>query len=181
MKRGIMMEFLIQEYSQMFDEKRHYDNRLFSFVTMYFALLTISASVASFTYESLGRNIVLILTLIQALAGIVVVICLYKNRVSYVKACRQINSIRKFCLEKSCKDFLVQNIMPVDSGYPKFFKLDSLYFSVVIFIICINAICVGILTFCFYNNSIKAIVLLVLSLIIQFACNACFLIKRDKK
>lgn len=164
----------------MFEEKRHYDNRLFSFITMYFTLLTISASVVSFIPESIRNNIVMILSTIQILAGVVVIISLYFNRVSYVKVCRQINTIRDFSLKNNAKSFAKNNIMPIDSCYPKYFKPDSLQFFIITLIICINSICIGILNFCIFNEISISMILVALSIICQSLINAFLLMKRDK-
>lgn len=175
-------EFLIQEFSQMFEDKRHYDNRLFSFITIYFALLTISISVASFTYGSLKENmrfIILTLSLIQVLAGIVVVISLYYNRISYVMVCRQINSIRKYSLSNGTGNFFEYNVMPLNYHYPKFFMANSLHFVVTALIFFANAICLGILLYCIFRIISWSILLTVIYFVLQLVIYTYLLKQRD--
>lgn len=177
-------EFLRQEYSEMFNEKRHYDNRIFLFVTMYFTLLTICISVISFSYESLENDavyLIIILAIIQMFAGITVAISLYHNRVSLVKACRQINSIRKFCLKNGSEEFFEYNIMPLKSDYPSFLKMSSLHFAVIVFVFSINSICVGVLFFYLWSIIVVSLFLMAITMILQLAIYIFLLEKKDKK
>ena len=177
-------EFLLQEFSQMFEEKRHYDNRLFSFITMLFALLTINVSVVAFVYESSIKDIqylAIALSLIQIIAGLVVVTSLYHNRVSYVKVCRQINSIRLCSLTSLPSEYGFRNLMYINPEYPQYLKLDSMHLIVIVFVIAINSMCVGVLVFFAILNISQSIVGVFLTFSLQFFGIIHFLQKRDKK
>lgn len=178
-----MNDFLMHEYSQLYDEKRHYDNRSFSFITMYLALLTICISVVSFAFDSLGNNtryLIIALSGIQVLTGVVVVVSLYYNRVSAVKSYRQINAIRRYCLKTESFPGYI-NMMKIECDDPNYFKLDSMHFFMAALIICLNSVCAGILGGSAFGSIVCFVLFAILAFISQIIPYVAFLMKRDTK
>ena len=131
-------EYLISEYNQMFEEKRHYDNRLFAFITLFLTLLTATSAIIEFSNDP---TITFWILLLQDLTGIAIICAQYHNRVSNVKACRQINTIRKAMIEYT--EFESLNRMYVDGNYPKYFKPDTMHSILMLFTITATSICIG--------------------------------------
>lgn len=153
-----MTSFCYKSITKCLKKKDTMIVELFSFVTMYFALLTICVSVVSFalTGKFIGPDLLFslltVLSSLQVLAGIAVVISLYHNRVSAVKAYRCINTIRLHFGED-----LKKNPWKEGPKDPAYFKADSLSFAVTTLVIFINSLCIAIFTYCLSKSIIATV------------------------
>ena len=130
--------YLISEYNQMFEEKRHYDNRLFAFITLFLTLLAAAVAIIEFTQND---KIAFWILLAQDLTGMAVIFAQYHNHVSNVKVCRQINTIRKMMVVDT--DFEPLNKMYIDDNKPPYFKPDTMHSILSLFVTFITSVCVG--------------------------------------
>ncbi len=140
---SINYDFILTEYKEMFSEKRYYDGRFSSLIALYISLITftISETVIVQGVANISMNIInAVVALMCFLAGILIFLSLYFNRVNYVKVCRQINAIRQFCLKNNIPEFAEFNHMYVDDKFPKYFMKKSIHFIFFYFIAILNGI-----------------------------------------
>ena len=124
-------DFLLQEYEEMFAEKRHYDTRFSTLVSFYFSILTVTVSAISIISALSNLQIELFemaISFVISIVGLMVLLSLYYNRVNYVKVCRQINAIRAFCLDNDIPTFKESNHMYTNDAYPKYYMRNSIQF-----------------------------------------------------
>ena len=136
-KFDIKTDFLLKEYEEMFEEKRHHDSRFQALVSFYFWILTATVSVISII-NALKDNETLsihqlqlteiLMSFIICIIGVMVLLSLYFDRVNYIKTCKQINAIRAFCLDNEIPSFKNKNRMYVNDAYPKFYRKKSTAF-----------------------------------------------------
>ena len=140
---NVKFDFLLKEYDEMFAEKRYYDGRFYSLLSLYISLITftVTAVVIVTNVISFQANVLNgIVSLFDCLVGIIIFISLYFNRVNYVKVCRQINAIRNFCLRNYCSDFAPFNHMYTNDKFPKYNMLKSIHFILMVFLAVCNSI-----------------------------------------
>jgi len=133
-KNNVFHNFIINDFSQMFSEKRHTDGRYNFFITIYFTIITISVSIFAFIYNNesvIFENVIGVFACIffvVSVYGIIIVSAMYFNRVNNIKAIRQINYIRKHYLNNPpnhLKEFTDKYIMSVDPNKPLFYKVNT--------------------------------------------------------
>lgn len=186
----IKFDFLLKEYEEMFSEKRYYDSRFSSLISLYISLITFTVSISAVVtsivnFQSTILNA--IICLLDCISGILIFISLYFNRINYVKVCRQINSIRKFCLENNCKQFEQYNHMYTNDKFPKYLMKNTIHFIFMYFIAVMNSIflLISLLAFLHKANLTLAIIIAIVSSIVvaisQILIVNCVAKKRDNK
>jgi len=164
-------DWLLKEYEQMFNEKRHYDGRFFSLLSFFMAFVTICVSVVVGVNDIIKDTSVSIFPVFFCMVGAVgfiILVNMYYSRVNYVKVCRQINSIRQFCLVNQIPSFERENKMYLNPEFPHFYMLNSMHLIVMHFLVLINSFFIG-LSFLFitefrlWNAAVSIIIFLLLS------------------
>lgn len=125
-----MVEFLKIEYSQCFEQIRHYEGVADSYLKFTFSGYPVIVAGISALYTILGedyRNIVVSgLLLLTFLAGWAVLTLLLTNRSYYVVVARQINAIRHYFLSNDKEmDFIKYNRCYIDSNKPSAYNPKS--------------------------------------------------------
>jgi O-antigen/teichoic acid export membrane protein len=172
-------DFLMGEFEQMFNEKRHTDGRFTFFVSMYFAIITIIVSVFAIVYKPGEEHyegtlaIIICGLFFIAVFGVVTVSAMIFNRVNNVKAVRQINQIRNHVLNPhppEQDDFIANYIMEMDSKHPKFHENASTQVIVIYLISILNAVLIGISLYLLQFLPIQSKLLFIVVSIVVATC-----------
>ena len=181
-------DWLLKEYEEMFSEKRYYDGRSSSLISLYFVFITIIVSIiagANNIIEGVVESFYSILLATISLMGIFIVINMYFNRTNYVRVCRQINAIRSFCLMNQIPRFIDDNKMYTDPGFPLYYMPNSMHLVFMHFIMMMNSIFVAlaIIVGLDYHTfgTVVAVSFFAVTLIIQVFALRQLLINRDKR
>ncbi len=157
-------DFLLKEYDEMFSEKRYYDGRFSSLMSLYLSLITFTISAVTIVsnvvnFQSSTLNGVI--CLVDSISGFLVFVSLYYNRINYVKVCRQINSIRNFCLTNNCPQFSSCNHMYTNDKYPKYLMKNTIHSVFMYFVATLDSffLTISIIAFVYDLNLIIRIVI----------------------
>lgn len=187
---NIKLDYLLKEYDEMFSEKRYYDGRFYSLISLFISLITVTVSAVAVIGNIIKfqSNVINgIICLIDSIVGGIIFISLYFNRINYVKVCRQINAIRNFCLNNNCSEFLPYNHMYTNDNFPKYHMKKSIHFILMCFLAICNSIFLSLTVLAFVYNlkHILSIILSSITFICSITLHMLFLIintkKRDQK
>lgn len=131
-KEKAIIKFLLEEYTQCFNQMRHYDNIRISLMAFAFSFYASVGTAAFAIYQffseeklSDSQRFLSLLSLFVFSIGLIIVFMLAKNRRYFVLVARQINGIRNTFFPKEWSDFKFRNFLPTDPDKPRKFDLKS--------------------------------------------------------
>jgi len=188
MEKKKNLEFLLEYYAQMFNEKRYLDGRFARSISLYFTIITISVSIAAFAYNlatEQGTNIMTIFVgifLLISIFGFYIVLSMRYNRVNYVKTVRQINAIRNYCLKDH--EFEKHNLMKYSISKPPFYVRKSTQLKFMHLIVVINSFLGAISLYLFlsiYTSSMASIIMSIAVFVSSLLLQVYFILYSLKK
>lgn len=186
----IKFDFILKEYDEMFSEKRYYDGRFSSLLSLYLSLITFTVSAVAIVSSIINFQSNILngaICIIDSISGLLIFISLYFNRINYVKVCRQINSIRNFCLINNCSEFATHNHMYTNDKFPKYFMKNTIHFIFMYFVATLNSLFLMFAIFAFIcglnmiTGIVIGVVLAVCTAITQILIVSLVAKKRDNK
>lgn len=189
-------DFLLSEYQECFNHMRHYDSIEIDFIKFsfsgYIALIGGSFALMQYLKENPQGNLYIATVLLLGfLGGLILLAFAVRNRAYYVIVARQVNTIRKYFLEKSDLDFIKYNKCYLNESKPQNFNLKSTYTFLISLLIIFNTVILSgamlvftkhILTGTFgWPHFLIGIVVIIVSIFLQFKFSIDYLRKRDSK
>ncbi len=174
------VKFLLEEYSQCFQQMRHYDNIRLSLIKFAFSFYSAIGTIVFAVYNYSNANGMSYSTKIfldafltfTFLVGLIIVSMLTQNRKYFVLVARQVNGIRGTFLSEINRDlrFNFTNLLPTNTSEPKKFNPKSTYTLSILLISLINCIAIIFVVFFFSTNwgLLKYTVLGIMVFILQF-------------
>ena len=129
-------DFLLKEYEECLNQLRFYDERnlsLFKYsITMSASIATAIFAVIKFIGDISKIDmkyfwlVLTILSLIVFIGNFLILLSICRNRLYFFYAAKQVNSIRKYYLDKDYKDFNNQMYLSTDSSAFKLWSIHSI-------------------------------------------------------
>jgi hypothetical protein len=137
------IEYLLAEYEYACHDAQHHDNLLISAMKFAFSFYTAFMAIVIALYEHFMEGIVLQLAMLLSAGFIIGFIFLFftiRNRAHYVRAVKQVVSLRKFFMDNLKIDFRPYNNLYINPNKVVYFKLFSLYTFAIIALTIFNTI-----------------------------------------
>lgn len=145
--------FIKNDFSQCFQQMRHYDNKMFNIFKFMFTGYSALVGLALGLYQfGLKEQINLTLPAIAILAigfilGLFLFNLLVKNRAYYVKVARYINEIRNYFFQNKPNGFDNQTEMYTDFNRPRYFNKVSSHTWLIYTLSLLNSSLLGVLLY----------------------------------
>lgn len=154
------LRFLEQDFSQCFQQIRHYDAQIFIIIKFMFAVYSTLIGV-SLGFYKYGVEKMLDITLpvkavlsVGVVLGLLMFALVIRNRYYFVKTVHYINEIRNLFLQCKPLGFENKSQMYTDHLKPPFFNVNSSQAWLIYVISALNSTLLGVLLFImFYTNS----------------------------
>ena len=138
-------DFLLAEYQECFAQIRHYYSIEVNFVKFsfsgYVALIAASFALNQYLKDNpIAELYVGSVFLVGSILGLIHLAFIVRNRAYFVIVARQVNSIRKYFLERSQMDFIKYNKCYLNPQKPNYFNLRSAHTYLMLLLIIFNSI-----------------------------------------